>query len=122
MNTLKNTNQPNTYNPYLSFSKSCFWPGGVPAPKSKFEEFESLFEPPNWRSSPPNCTSRFDKESPGISTAELGILEGGGSLALGSALLAELDPFVTAAGLMGLNAEPGAAEAKEGGGAAEALE
>jgi len=35
-------------------------------------------------------------------------LEGGGSLALGKALEPPLEPFVTAAGLIGLNAEPGA--------------
>jgi len=73
----------------------------------------SLFEPPNCRSNPPNCTSKFDKESPGISTAELGIFEGGGNLALGSAFDPAFDPLVTAAGLIGLNAEPGAADAKE---------
>jgi hypothetical protein len=49
----------------------------------------------------------LDKESPGISTAEDGILLGGGNLALGKAL-DPVVPFVTAAGLMGLNAEPGA--------------
>jgi hypothetical protein len=55
----------------------------------------------------------LDKESPGISTAELGILEGGGRRALGKAFELEPDPLVTAAGLIGLNAEPGAAELKE---------
>ena len=51
--------------------------------------------------------------APGISTAELGIFEGGGSLARGKAFDALPLPFVTAAGLIGLNAEPGAADAKE---------
>ena len=64
---------------------------------------------PNWRSIPPNCTSRLDRPescpAPGISTALLGILEGGGSLALGRAFRSP-DPLVTAAGLIGLNADP----------------
>ena len=35
-------------------------------------------EPPKWKSSPPNCKGRVAGFSPGISTAELGILEGCG--------------------------------------------
>jgi len=60
----------------------------------------------------------LERESPGISTAELGIFEGGGNLARGKAFDALPLPFVTAAGLIGLNAEPGAADAKEEPGAA----
>ena len=44
---------------------------------------------------------------------DFGILEGGGSLALGRAFEPPAEPLVTAAGLMGLNAEPGAGELKE---------
>jgi len=51
-------------------------------------------------------------ESPGISTAEAGILLGGGRRARGRAFEPGV-PFVTAAGLMGLNAEPGTALPKE---------
>jgi len=35
---------------------------------------------PNFKSSPPNCTSNWPTLSPGISTAELGIFEDGGIL------------------------------------------
>ena len=81
------------------------------------ESLAELAAPPNCKSIPPNWTSRFDKVSPppapGISTALLGILEGAGILALGSAALPRsLDPLETGAGLMGLNAEPGVAELK----------
>lgn len=37
---------------------------------------------PNFKSSPPNCTSNCPMLSPGISTAELGIFEDGGILGL----------------------------------------
>lgn len=40
----------------------------------------SFAEPPNFRSSPPNCTSNCVALSPGISTAELGIFDDGGIL------------------------------------------
>ena len=77
------------------------------------ELFESLADdPPNCKSIPPNWTSSLDKESPapGISTALLGIRDGGGNLARTICFPPAPAPLVTAAGLIGLNADPGAEE------------
>jgi hypothetical protein len=58
---------------------------GIPADNAADDGMETEGMPmpavlPNLRSSPPNCTSSCVTLSPGISTAEVGILEAGGIL------------------------------------------